>query len=137
MTAAPISKTRFILRLSTLLGSGDLLSWPRRREDRHILLKSVTLLFSRGEAWGEPQVNRRIAEWLELTGPSMRIDVANIRRALVDEGYMVRDRAGREYELAGLGPGHFEFEAAIDLIDLRDALAIDGPGARKSQSDAP
>lgn len=122
MTGKRISKSEFLRRLAALLGSGDLLSWPRRKADRHILLKSVMLLVAPAREYSEPEFNTLIEEWLDLTSPSVRIDVANIRRALVDEGYVTRDIAGSTYQAAGLGPGHFEFETAIGQIDLRRTL---------------
>ena len=133
MSERHISREHFLRRLTRLLNSGDLLSWPRRREDRHILMKSVVSLIEPGAVYSETQLNDLIEEWVDLTGRSIRIDVANIRRALIDEGYLLRDRAGTRYELPGLGPGHFDFEPSIDEIDLRNVLA-DWPAARKSQS---
>lgn len=123
MSGDLVSKQLFLSRLTALLGSGDLLSWPRRRLDRHILLKSVTLMAPADKSYSEAEVNRFIEEWLTLTGPSVRLDVANIRRTLVDEGYLLRDRAGRSYERPGLGPGHFEFDPEIDSFNLRSGLS--------------
>jgi hypothetical protein len=67
---------------------------PRRRRDRHILLKSAVLLLGHGRAYTEAAINGLLESWLDAVGPAVRLDHVSLRRHLIDQGYVVRDPAG-------------------------------------------
>ena len=72
-------------------GKVDLL--PRQRDLRHSVLRALGgALLAPGEQIPEPELNARLAEKVE--------DVPRVRRALVDEGILGRERDGSRYWLA-------------------------------------
>jgi hypothetical protein len=84
-------------RLRVLLGPGTAPGWPRRRSDRLILLRRASRALAAGEALDERAFSLRLKGWLAGEAASVELDAAEIRRALVDEGFVERDRAGRSY----------------------------------------
>ena len=73
--------------------------FPRKRRQQHVLLKSVVLSLEPGQDYSEHQINDMLQKWLDTTGKSLEIDRVSLRRRLVDEGYLTRDRAGRRYRV--------------------------------------
>jgi len=73
--------------------------FPRKRRQQQVLLKSVVLLVEPGQDYSERQINDTLQKWLDTIGKSLEIDHVSLRRRLVDEGYLVRDRAGRRYRV--------------------------------------
>ncbi|PRY01425.1 DUF2087 domain-containing protein [Allonocardiopsis opalescens] len=71
---------------------GRLRSVPRDPAVRARVLAVVAESFPPGESYTEPQVNEVCRRWFD--------DVPRLRRALVDEGLLVRDRAGTAYRRA-------------------------------------
>ncbi|WP_141578412.1 DUF2087 domain-containing protein [Actinomadura sp. WMMA1423] len=69
---------------------GRLTSIPDRAEVRRRVLAVVKESFEPGVAYPEPKVNAICGEWFD--------DWAALRRALVDEGLLRRNRAGTAYE---------------------------------------
>ena len=111
---------QFTNTLTRLLRSSRLVNWPRRKEQKDVLIASVAMMFRAGRSYSEPEVNDVIGEWFDLVGKAVQIDHANICRALIDEGYLTRDRAGLQYELGNRLPEAF-VETVVDL-DVRQIL---------------
>ena len=63
---------------------GRLRTIPARRAKRLIVLDHLAQLFEPGERFDESEVNRRLRE--------VHPDVAALRRQLVDDGFLTRDR---------------------------------------------
>jgi hypothetical protein len=61
----------------------------------------------------ERSVDAAILRWLAEVGHRVEIDHVNIRRRLVDEGYLTRSRDGRQYRRT---------ERAIPVPDSRDII---------------
>ena len=127
-----ITADAFRERLVELCLKSAMAGFPRKRRDRHILLKSVVLTLDVRATYTEGEVDRKLVSWLADIGRSIGIDQVNLRRLLVDEGYVGRERDGSRYWVAALGPrgGAFEphFEPQIDELDVNEALA---EGARR------
>lgn len=123
-----ISRAEFTDRLVALCigGSSGL---PRRSRDIHILLASATLWMEPGAVYNEPEVNEGLSRWLDTGCPSLDLDVATLRRELVDHQYVDRDDSGTHYS-PGAGPVDWRF--ADDLADVDPAKVIDE--ARKSRA---
>ena len=85
-------------RLRVLLGPGTAPGWPRRRADRLILLHRAARCLALGETLDERALSERLRGWLADEAGAVGLDAAELRRALVDEGFVDRDRAGRAYE---------------------------------------
>jgi hypothetical protein len=64
--------------------AGRLRTIPARRAKRLIVLDYLAQLFEPGERFEETEVNRRLRE--------VHPDVAALRRQLVDDGFLTRDR---------------------------------------------
>lgn len=90
--------------------------FPRKRRQQHVLLKSVVLLLEPEQDYSEHQINDTLQKWLDTIGKSLEIDRVSLRRRLVDEGYLVRDRAGRIYRV---NEGNMDslFEQGINAVN--------------------
>ena len=64
--------------------AGQLRTIPARRAKRLIVLDHLAQLFEPGERFDESEVNRRLR--------GVHGDVAALRRYLVDDGFLTRDR---------------------------------------------
>lgn len=73
--------------------------FPRKRKKQHVLLKSVVLLLKPGQDYSEHQINDTLQTWIGTVGKSLEIDHVSLRRRLVDEGYLTRDKAGKHYRV--------------------------------------
>ena len=122
-----ITTPEFERRMAALCLGGLGPAMPRKRRDRHILLKSVALLLGHGREYTEAALNDVLKSWLEAVGRGVRIDHVSLRRYLIDEGYVTRDSAGRVYEVctSDAVPGLFEPELnGVDpLVAVREARA--------------
>jgi len=89
---------------------------PHKRRQLQVILKSIVLLLEPRQDYSEHQINDTLKKWLDTVGKSLEIDHVNLRRRLVDEGYLVRDRAGRHYRIAEENMGNL-FEQAVNIIN--------------------
>lgn len=89
---------------------------PRKRRQRHVLLKSIVLLLEPRQDYSERQINDTLQKWLDTVGKSFEIDHVSLRRRLVDEGYLIRDRAGSHYRVE---EGNMDniFEQAVNAMN--------------------
>ncbi|MFC1572027.1 DUF2087 domain-containing protein [Candidatus Eisenbacteria bacterium] len=113
-----IDKTEFINRLTQLCVKSAVHGLPKRRRDRHILLKSVTLLFDPERTYAESDVNNTIRLWLTSVAVRLDTDHAAIRRALVDERYFARDRAGSAYVRREPKSATLSFDRSVESVDV-------------------
>lgn len=111
----PIGEEEFRRRLESMVLGGVGPALPRRERDVRILLKAVSLALDRGRNYSEPDLNQALRAWTGFVGPRVDLDPVTIRRALVDRSYVIRDPAGRAYELRGSDPG--EFAPQVDRLD--------------------
>ena len=84
-------------RLSAILGPGTAGGFPRRRRDRWILLHQIASAFGPDDRLSEKDATARIQNFLLGAGANLELDAVSLRRALVDEGFVDRDPAGRDY----------------------------------------
>lgn len=124
-----ITRGEFSDRLVALCigGSSGL---PRRSRDLHILLASATLWMEPGAVYTEPEINEGLSRWLDTGCPSLDLDVATLRRELVDMRYLSRDDSGTHYSP---GAGSAEFRFADDVADVDPGAVIDE--ARKERAE--
>jgi hypothetical protein len=123
------TRTEFSKRFVTLVlaGSGVL---PNKPIDRQILLASAVLGFTPGRQYTEGEVNNLLLWWTHRFGASVGLDPISLRRALVDGGYLQRDRAGRAYTLAPDQP--YSLDLPAEGIDL-EALVDEERAAREER----
>ena len=129
----PISRDEFCETLVRLCVANRLRTWPKKARDRQVLLKSIAMRFAEGEALDEALVNERITGWLGDMGARGRgLDQVELRRTLVDHGYLSRNADGRRYQLQ---PRPLAFASDVDDIDIPGTLdaARSALAARKAR----
>lgn len=117
-----ISKDQFIKRIGDLCLRSGLSGFPKDDADEHILLKSAVLMIGQSGTLTEQEINEKLRLWCQVT-QIKGIDHGTLRRRLVDTGCLVRSKDGSTYQVSPTGAGKFEFEAAIDQIDIAEAIA--------------
>jgi hypothetical protein len=65
--------------------------WPRRERDREAVLDYLVNKFRRNHLYNEAEVNEVLSQWHTFEDP------ANLRRQLVDYGYLGRTSSGDRY----------------------------------------
>ncbi|MDH3892748.1 MAG: DUF2087 domain-containing protein [candidate division Zixibacteria bacterium] len=70
---------------------------PRKRRDLQILFKSVAITLDTKKQYTAAEFDQHLQSWLESVGSGLRVDHVTLRRHLVDEDYVRRDRAGGTY----------------------------------------
>jgi len=107
-------------RLRAILGPGTAGGFPRRRRDRWILLREIARAFGPDDRLSEKDATARIQDFLLGPGANLELDAVSLRRALVDEGFVDRDPAGRDYRASGRHQRFVRFAPSDDRL---------GPGA--------
>lgn len=119
-----ITASEFERRVTLLSLSGFGPGLPRKRRDRHIFLKSVTLVLGHGHSYNEASINEALLSWLGAMGPGARMDHVSLRRYLIDEGYVTRDPAGRVYDVRPSEAAHSLFEPEVDGVDPLEIVRV-------------
>ncbi|MBD3348998.1 MAG: DUF2087 domain-containing protein [Candidatus Eisenbacteria bacterium] len=122
MASTAIAAPEFRQRVADLCLGGVGPGLPRRRRDRHILLKAAAMELGQGREYAEGVVNRVLESWLEALGPAVRMDHVSLRRYLIDEGYVVRDNAGSVYRVRAAGAQPEEFESEVESLDALEIV---------------
>jgi len=125
---------QFASRLAALCIKGVGQGLPNKIRDRHILFKSIKATLETNREYSETELNEGIEHWLATVGIGIVIDHVSLRRHLVDEGYVVRDRAGTTYRVARSRHEDL-FEGAIDRLDQAKIIAdaLDRREARRRE----
>ena len=126
----PVSADEFGDRLIALCVLSGLRSMPRRQRDRQILMKSIVLTLDPDESYSEIEINNALKYWLADIGRRIRTDHVNLRRLLVDEGYLERDRHGSVYTVASSGAVVDWFGSDVAGLDV---YPIIGEGVKAQQ----
>ena len=95
---------------------------PKKREAVITLLVSAMIEIDIGKAYTEWSISTKLQYWVDAFGRSIRLDRVALRRMLVDEGYLHRDRFGATYVLAARSP-YFGYEPSIRSVNLRELVA--------------
>jgi hypothetical protein len=95
--------------------------------DRALVLALASCAIEPNHALAEHEVNRRLQDWLADTGSMLRTDHVELRRFLIDAGYMLRDDWGHAYRR---GPAQLaQARAQLGTVDAA-ALAAAVRSAR-------
>jgi hypothetical protein len=119
MAIESVTATEYVSRIRALLGrSGITAGFPRRARDRRILLHAIASRFDPDERLGEIEATQRIGGFLVTAAAPWRMDRVNLRRALVDEGFLDRDPGGANYRRSDRYQRRIRFEEvpAIEAI---------------------
>ncbi len=118
MQSKIITQAEFTERLCRLFAKGRISAYPRKRRDRHILLKSIVMSLKNRKDYTEAEINEAIKAWLAGMHEPRGLDYVALRRYLVDEGYVDRSRNGSRYWVMSPGPSAKWFEAKVDAVDV-------------------
>lgn len=113
-----ITREEFEQRLIELFAQNRISAYPRKRRDRHILLKSIVMSLNNGRDYTETEINEAIKAWLTGMHEPRGLDHVGLRRYLVDEGYLDRSRNGSRYWVIDPGPSAKWFEPEVDAVDV-------------------
>ncbi len=118
-----ITRKEFEKRLTELFAQGRLSAYPRKRRDRHILLKSIVITLNNSKNYTEADINEAIKTWLVGMHVSNSLDHVALRRYLVNEGYVDRSRNGSRYWVISPDPSPKWFEPEVDKVDILKVVA--------------
>lgn len=113
-----ITSEQFTKRLVNLCLRSGLAGLPKDEIDQHILLKSAALLVGESGPRTEKEINEKLQLWLLQVCQIKFFDHVNLRRSLVDMGYLTRNNNGTSYLVAQPGPRPELFDASVDQIDI-------------------
>lgn len=88
--------------------------------DRALVLALASSALEAGCVYREADVNRLLVTWLGGAGAMLRVDHVELRRWLVDAGFVPRDGFGRSY---ARGPA--EAASAVARLGARSASELD------------
>ena len=106
-------------RLETLILKSGLALGLLSESDRALVLALAALAIEPGRTLREDEVNRRLTDWLGDLGAMLRTDHVELRRWLVDAGYVARDGWGYAYTR---GPA--EVDQARQVLGTTDGAAL-------------
>lgn len=95
---------------------------PRRAKPFNILLISAILRLDPERVYSEAEINDQLQRWILEFGRNLPLGHVELRRFLVDTGYVARDKAGSSYE-ARPDSGTFSFDPSLHQMDLVGLLA--------------
>lgn len=112
----------FVYRLCRVAADRGPRRFPRRRDDREVLMKSITMGMDSDRRYSEAEVNELLRDWKRHVAPAIETDHVSIRRLLVDYGHLERTSDGRAYRV-GFPPRPRCFDLEIEELDLRATVA--------------
>jgi len=119
-----INPEAFSRRLVNLCLRMQLPGLPRKRRDRAILLKSITLLLDPGKRYTQREFDEVLKSWLHEIGRRLKTDHAALRRHLVDAGFVRRTPDGSAYQIESSSRLRVPFAAEVDALDVRAIIAV-------------
>ena len=72
---------------------------PRKTAPYHVLLVSAILGFDPARDYSEADVNAELQRWILEFGRKLKVEHVELRRFLVDAGYLARDTSGSAYRV--------------------------------------
>jgi hypothetical protein len=117
-----ISAEEFVERLCRLAADRGPRRFPRKRRDREILIKSITMTLESARTYSEAEVNDALLSWKREVGAEIETDHVTLRRLLVDHGHLERTADGRAYRV-GYPSRPMAFDLEVDDVDVRATLA--------------
>ena len=117
-----ISAEEFVERLCLMGADRGPRRFPKKRRDRHILMKSMLMLMDSGRTYTEKEVNALLVEWKRDVAPAISTDHVTLRRFMVDYGNLERTADGATYQV-GFPSRPVAFDLEVDEIDVRATIA--------------
>jgi len=113
-----ITRDQFEREIVKLLLRGGLSDLPKKPRAQYVLLKSVMLYLGPVAGMSEQEVNERVGEWAATVADGNALDYATLRRGLIDCGFLTRSSDGASYEIDPAGPRLWQFEPAVDEVEV-------------------
>ncbi len=110
-----ISKEEFEKKVKNLLIRSNLYELPTKRKDLLVILRMIISMFKEGN-YTEKQINEIIKEFISKV-PEIKVDHVKIRRALVDEEFLIRTPSGSTYTANKNCESLKKFSNSIDNLD--------------------
>lgn len=110
-----ISKEEFERKIKNLLVRSNLHGLPAKRKDLLVFLRMIISLFKE-ENYTEKQVNGIIKDFISKV-PGIKVDHVKIRRALVDEEFLIRTPSGSSYTVNRDCEALKKFSSSINELD--------------------
>jgi hypothetical protein len=129
--AAPVSP-----RLRTLVVKKGLALGLLGIDERQLIVAFAACQFEAGQAYPEKAVNAVLVDWLAGSGAMLRTDHAELRRWLVDMGFLERDGFGRAYARVEATLAPFIAELGGATAAELSALATEEKAAWQASRDA-
>ncbi|RKG40845.1 DUF2087 domain-containing protein [Acinetobacter rongchengensis] len=107
--------------LQRLLKKKDFTLKNLKQEEFQTCLGLASLTIPSSQILNEKDVNQALKHWLNSTGSILWIDHVELRRTLIDYGFLHRNLAGNEYQRLQLLDKH----PAKTYIDLLSTMDID------------
>ena len=117
-----ISVEEFVERLCLIGADRGPRRFPRKRKDRHIIMKSILMGMDSASTYTESEVNEIIRDWNLEVAPAIDTDHVTVRRWLVDYGLLERSPDGSTYRV-GFPIASVAFDLEVDDIDVRATVA--------------
>ena len=118
MKQETIDSEFFKQRLAALCVESGVSVFPRKPPDKQILLKSIVLTLNAEQVYTEPAINAALQTWLTIAGFKIETDHITLRRLLVDEGFLQRERDGSAYRVPITHRHSHLFDALVETIDV-------------------
>jgi len=115
-----ITRQTFVDQFPRLISSAREL--PRKRLPFNILLISAIVRLDPERSYDEAEVNAELQRWVLEFGRNFKLEHVELRRFLVDSGYLTRDSEGSAYQLQPAG-GSFTFDSGLRELDLVGLVA--------------
>ena len=112
-----ITCEQFKERLGILCVTSGQTTFTRRLRDRHILLKSMVLELDATKTYTEQEIDKTLMLWLSTIGEQIEVDYVNLRRLLVDFGYLWRAEDGSFYRVTSTNYDNVVFEPTINNVN--------------------
>jgi hypothetical protein len=116
-----VSAEEFVERLCRLGADRGPRLFPRSRNDREILFKSIRLLLDSARSYSEREINAVLKDWNLEVAPAIETDHVTLRRLMVDYGHLERTADGRAYRV-GFPARPSAFALGVDDIDVRATI---------------
>src|SRR5262245_40326293 len=117
-----VSAEEFVGRLCRLGADRGPRRFPRNRQDREILMKSITMTLESAKTYTEAEVNGALLSWKQDVAPAIETDHVTLRRLLVDYGHLERSADCRAYRV-GYPARPMAFDLEVDDVDVRATIA--------------
>lgn len=119
MAVTPLTEGEFQASVAKVFGAGAMKSYPKNRNDRLTFLGAAVLSLNDETSFSESEINAALGTWLKTMEALDVLDHVTLRRYLVDERLLAREKNGTRYLVNKAGFKE-RFEAGIIACDVQE-----------------